>query len=269
MWPRCVMSAICYNISFSASGDIVSKCLKHILVISGLEPNILFDASSSCINLWCFDQLSSELSSASHGLPQQTELFSSWKTVKHSHDVSLCIHTLTHRQGHSLLEPSRVKLLVVASCCYTLVNPTYCLQLSAAEALSFIHALWSCFPQIIYWGPLGLCRDSRQTGCTCLIKESDVNKCKHSIFYTHYLFAALLCLVSAGLGAFLFLVKPSVKFASTGVDMHFIFHIHACAMETNLTSSEVWRCIMNNRIHLALFLKMILCELFSQRLLNP
>lgn len=69
--------------------------------------------------------------------------------------------------------------LVVCSFPFIPVNTS-----DGVETQCFICALWSCFLQIILSVPLGLCRDSRQRGCACLIKESDVNKCKHSIFST-------------------------------------------------------------------------------------
>lgn len=124
-----------------------------------------------------------------------------------------------------------VEQLLVASCCYTLVN-------TIPPLLSFICALWSCFPQIIFWGPLGISRDSRQTRCACLIKESDVYKCKHSILFTHCSLYALRCVLSGAhwLGAFLSLVKPSVKTNSIGVERHFIFDAWTCALQKNLIS---------------------------------
>lgn len=71
--------------------------------------------------------------------------------------------------------------------------PLYCLALSVAETPSFTCALWSCFPQIICQSPLGLLRDSRQTRCASLIKESDVYKCKHSILFTRCSALPLIC----------------------------------------------------------------------------
>lgn len=67
---------------------------------------------------------------------------------------------------------------------------------------------------------MGLSRDSRQTRCACLIKESDVYKCKHSILFTQCLLAALLLSGARWLGAFL---SPSVKCNSIEAESHFIF----------------------------------------------
>lgn len=80
--------------------------------------------------------------------------------------------------------------------------------------------------------PSGL---SRHTRCACLIKETDVYKCKHSISFTHSSLDALRCLLGGAhwLQASLALVKPSVKPNSIGVQRHFIFGAWTCALQTN------------------------------------
>lgn len=85
---------------------------------------------------------------------------------------------------------------------------------------------------------MGLSRDSRRTRCACLIKESDVYKCKHSILFTRCSPAASY-LELAGRGLFLSLslfLKPSVKPNSIGVERHFIFDARTCALQTNTIS---------------------------------
>lgn len=140
--------------------------------------------------------------------------------------------------------------LLVASCCYRLVNtappsPTTITPLppplpsSTQQRLwaSFKERLWICFPQIICRGPSGLYWDSRQSRCARLTKESDVYKCKHSILFTHFWLAASRCILSRAqwLGAFLFsLVKPSVKPNSVEGERHFMFDAWTCASQTNL-----------------------------------
>lgn len=88
---------------------------------------------------------------------------------------------------------------------------------------------------------MGLSRDSRQTRCACLIKESDVYKCKHSILFTQCLLAALLLSGARWLGAFLSLVKPSVKCNSIAAERHFIFDAWTCSAQTNLILRRTMR----------------------------
>ena len=142
-------------------------------------------------------------------------------TYTHTHTHTHTPHTHTHalKLGHSLPEPQRVtnaeeklpvEQLLVASCCYTLVNTIPPLPSSAqcgGDTVFSVRALWICFPQIVYWGPLGLSRDSRRTRCACLIKESDVYKCKHSILFSRCSPAASY-LELAGRGLFLSLSFP-------------------------------------------------------------
>lgn len=148
-------------------------------------------------------------------------------------------HMRTYSLGYSPPKPREslthkgklpVAQLLVASCSFALVRtipPSAVFGSVQRRRRLFICALWICFPQIIYRGPLGLSRDSRQTRCACLIKESDVYKCKHSILFTRCARSlASRCLLSGArwLGALLSLlpVKSSAKPNSIGVERHFI-----------------------------------------------